>query len=268
MIDYEILSVNTDSNTVDCLKFGSGERAFVIIPGLSVKSVLLSASAVVNAYGEFAKDYTCYLFDRPKDMPYGTTVADIAEETAKAMAKLGISDADVFGTSQGGMIAQVIAIEHPELVRKLALGSSAARLHDYALEATANWRALAEQGRAEDLCRDFVNRVYSKPFAEKYGNMLVRLMRDCTEEELSRFATCSHASDGFDITNELTKIKCPVFVIGADNDRVLTGEASREIADILQCEIYMYGEPYGHAVYDEAPDYRQKLLNFYGKEGA
>lgn len=267
MSKYDILSVKTDTNTIDYLKFGYGERAFVMIPGLSVKSVMISANAIASAYAEFAERYTVYVFDRPQDMKYGVTVADIAEETAKAMKALNISNADVFGTSQGGMIAQLIAINHPHRVRRLVLGSSAARLNKKAKEATANWCTLAESGRAEELCRDFINKVYSKQFTEKYGEMLVHLMSDCSDEELLRFVTCTHSSDSFDITGEIKKIKCPVLVLGADNDYVLTGEASREIADILSCEIYMYGEPYGHAVYDEAPDYKQRLLDFYGKEG-
>lgn len=40
-------------------------------------------------------------------------------------------------------------------------------------------------------------------------------------------------------------------------------ESSKEIADILGCELYMYSDVYGHAVYDEAWDHKQRVLNFY-----
>ena len=38
----------------------------------------------------------------------------------------------------------------------------------------------------------------------------------------------------------------------------------REIADLLGCELHIY-EDYGHAVYDEAPDYKERILEFFHK---
>ena len=41
----------------------------------------------------------------------------------------------------------------------------------------------------------------------------------------------------------------------------MTGEASEEIAKKLGCDIYMY-EKLGHAAYEEATDFNQKVLDF------
>ncbi|MBE6720345.1 MAG: alpha/beta fold hydrolase [Ruminococcaceae bacterium] len=263
MSDIIINSVCANNNKIEYAVFGSGKRAFVIIPGLSLKSVLLSAEAVAGAYGMFAEDYTVYLFDRRNNMQNGVTIYDLACDAGEAMKTIGISDACVFGTSQGGMIAQVLAIKYPELVSKLVLGSTAARLTEKAQGVVSDWQHLAEQGRTEELCRSFVGKVYSRDFTEKFGEMLVSMLSDCTDKELSQFTASCKAFDGFDVTAKLCEISCPVYVIGADNDAVLEGEASREIADTLGCKIYMYGEPYGHAVYDEAPDYKEKLIEFF-----
>lgn len=53
------------------------------------------------------------------DIPENYSTRDMAEDQAKAMKALGIANANVMGVSQGGMIAQYLAIDHPELVRKL-----------------------------------------------------------------------------------------------------------------------------------------------------
>jgi len=45
---------------------------------------------------------------------------------------------------------------------------------------------------------------------------------------------------------------------------VVGGEASQEIADLLKdrdCTLYMY-DGYGHAAYDLAPDYKERILDF------
>ena len=67
------------------LKFGSGNKTLVMIPGLSVQSVLLMGDAVKNAFRAYEKDYTAYLIDRREDVPPVYTVADMARDTAEKM---------------------------------------------------------------------------------------------------------------------------------------------------------------------------------------
>ena len=62
----------------------------------------------------------------------------------------------------------------------------------------------------------------------------------------------------------MDKIKCPTLVIGDKNDDVLGVEGSHEIADRLGCESYIY-EDYSHAVYDEAEDIEERILEFFEK---
>ena len=50
----------------------------------------------------------------------------------------------------GGMIAILIAAEHPELVNKLILGSASAFVGDAHSGIFDEWIALAEEGRKED----------------------------------------------------------------------------------------------------------------------
>ena len=60
---------------------------------------------------------------------------------------------------------------------------------------------------------------------------------------------------------ELDKIQCPVFVIGGMQDKVTGGEALIEIADKLGCESYIYND-LGHAAYEEAKDFNQRIYDF------
>lgn len=265
MSEYQILNVKTDSFETDYIKFGRGKKPFVIIPGLSLKSVIGSAAAVADAYKDFANDYTVYVIDRRKDLPKGSGIIDMADDTANVMKALGIEEAYIFATSQGGMIAQYVAINYPKLVKKLVLGSSASKIYDEAKKVLTDWSAFAKAGEIDALCRDFVKRLYSKPFAEKYGELIVKMNADASNEEIDRFLTSCDSFEGFDVTGELNKIMCPTLVIGSEEDCVLTPAASYETARILGCDIYMYGDGYQHAVYDEAPDYKERLLNFFSE---
>ena len=60
---------------------------------------------------------------------------------------------------------------------------------------------------------------------------------------------------------DLDKIKCPVLVLGGRQDKVVTGNASEEIAAKLGCKIHMY-DSLGHAAYEEAKDFNRIVYDF------
>ena len=262
MAEAEIRTVNTPCFEMDYCVFGTGDRPFIILPGMSLRPVILQARAVAGAYGSFGEKHRVYLFDRRKNMPRGYTVRDMAEDTAEAMTLLGIRDADIFGASQGGMMALCLGVYHPELVHKLALGSGLSRANSTSAETFRTWELMAERGDNVALNRDFFDRVYSKAYLDGFRELLPELEKQGTPEELAQFAISSRASADFDIYGELDRIQCPVLVLGSENDRALSRQASAETAEKLGCEFYLY-EGYSHAVYDEAPDFRDRLHRFF-----
>lgn len=260
-MDVRTGTVRTDRFSMDYFTFGQGERTLVILPGLSVQSVIPSAETVAGAYRLLTDDFTVYLFDRRNELPDRYTIRDMADDTAEAMRTLGIRCADVFGTSQGGMIAMQIAVRHPSLVNSLALGSTSACPPD---TLTGSWTAIARAGKRKELYLGFCEAIYPKEVYEGLAEYCTQLAETVTDEELSRFVIMAESIDGFDMRDELEKISCPVLVIGSRDDNVLGGEASEQIAAGLKCphELYMY-DGCGHAVYDLAPDYKERLLRFF-----
>lgn len=246
--------------------FGSGEKSFVILPGLSIHSVLRSAGAIAQAYKIFSEEYKVYVFDRAEDIQEGYTVRDMAKDTAKAMKALNIRNADVFGASQGGMIAQYLAIDFPELVNKLILGSTLARANESSVKVIGEWIRLAEEKNETKLLESFADAVYSEATLAKCREMLIAVGRGISDEEYRRFIILAKACDGFNCLDELSTVKCPALVIGSEGDRVVTAQGSRELAEALGCEMYLYDESYGHGVYDEAADYRERCLKFLRQE--
>lgn len=260
---------NGEDIEMEYARFGSGAKTFVIIPGLSLRSVMASASSVETAYKIFKEDYTVYLFDRKKNLPDVYPVSEMAHDTAAAMKALGLENVDVLSTSQGGMIAQHIAIEHPELVRRQVLASSSSRALPLQLEVIGNWAKIARDGRADELVADFIDNAFTPAFIQRYRRALLMMYKNLTEEEVLRFAITAEACAGIDTYDDLGRIKCPTFVIGAALDHVVGFEASVKIADKLKsenvpCEFYTYTEN-GHAVFDEAKDYKDRVLEFFRK---
>ena len=84
MIEYSVQTVKTDHFEMDYIKFGTGSRPLVLLPGMSLKSTMGIASMVVDSYKIFADDFTVYLFDRKKN--FGESYL-MEEMFAKPIAK-------------------------------------------------------------------------------------------------------------------------------------------------------------------------------------
>jgi len=260
----EVKTVKTDAFSMDWFSFGKGERAMVILPGLSVQSVMGLAGLVAEAYKMFADDHTVYMFDRRKDLPASYPIKKMAEDTAEAMRTLGIGDADLFGASQGGMIAMQIAIDDPDLVHKLVLCSTSSAVGEKQYGAIGRWVDLAKAGDREGLYMAFGEAVYPEEVFEKSKKALGDAAKTVTGEDLERFVILADMK-GFDVTDDLKKIQCPALVLGSMDDQVLGYEASFRIAENLGRKkglvLHMY-DGYGHAAYDLAPDYKEQVLKF------
>ncbi len=268
-MNVQIETLHTGTFSMNYCRFGSGAGTLVILPGLSVQSVLGAADAVEAAYRPMENDFTIYLFDRRNELPPSYSVRDMAEDTAAAFRALGLKEVCLFGASQGGMMAQVIAIEHPELVSKMILGSSSSHVRDEQYRVIDNWVRLAKSGDRVGLYLSFGEELYPPAVFEQYRETLIKTAATVTDEELARFITLAEGIRGFDVTDELDKIRCPVLAIGDYADSVLDADATMEIAERLDARpdfrLFLYAG-YGHAAYDTAPGYLDRIRHFFAEE--
>ena len=255
------MTVEKDGTTLDCVIFGTGSKPLILIPGLSFQRVKGAALPLAYMYRLFSKEYTVYVIDKKEHIPAGYTIREMADDTAFVMGRLNLCAASVFGVSQGGMIAQYLAIHYPHLVNKLVLGVTASRQNEVITEAISGWIKLAEQRDYEAFVIDMLKKMYSAAYIKKYGWLFPILSKVGKPKDFDRFIALAQACLTCDSYPELHKITCPVFVIGGKQDRVVTGRASEEIAEALNCGIYMY-DSLGHAAYDEAPDFNKRIYQF------
>ena len=250
-----------DGGAALCITFGRGDRPLVMVPGLRFSSIRGGGPVLAAAYRIFAKEYRVYVIDRKDPVSPGCTIRDLAKDLAAVMEKLGVTCADVIGVSQGGMIAQELAIGHPELVRKLVLGVTAARPNDTMTDAIRTWTEMVSRGDYGAAARDYMVRGFSQSYIKKYRLFLplaVKLQKTMAPEQFIALAEACLTCDSFE---RLDTISCPVLVLGGGKDRVVTGEASLEIAQRLGCDYYVYPE-LSHEAYNEAPDFNRRIYDF------
>ncbi len=256
--------VNITNGSVTVIRFGKGPKKMVMIPGLRLSSIVGSAKAVSWYYKLFSPEYTVYMFDRKNPVAPGCTIHDLAEDVNEVMDKLDLRNVYLFGASQGGMIAQDLAINHPDKVCKMVLGVTASRTNDTIKTVIEQWIKMARESGLSAVAKDYVYKGFSESYIRKYKLFMPFAIRMQVLMPVENFITLAKACLTCNTYDRLSEIKCPVLVLGGGRDKVVTGEASREIADKLKCECYIYSE-LSHEAYNEAGDFNQRIYDFFRK---
>lgn len=264
MLNAQNGRLHLKAGDMDYIRFGTGERVMVMLPGVGdgLKTVKGMALPFAMMYRALAKDFTVYVFSRRTELPEHMSTREMAEDQNEAMEALGLSHTALVGVSQGGMIAQWLVLDHPDKADKLVLAVTLCRPNDTVRDVIDRWLEMAGRGAYKEIMLDTAERSYTPKRARqtKLGfNLMGNLGRPASFDHFVTQAESCLTHDAFD---ELPRIACPTLVIGGTEDRIVTGEASGEIAErIPGSQLYMY-EGLSHGLYEEAPDFLDRVAEF------
>jgi len=261
--------VKIDGDTMNYIEFGAGTKALVILPGLGdgLDPVHGQAQAALFAvsYRRFARRFKVYLFSRKNHLEENCTTRSMAAQQAAAMQALGIQKAAVLGVSQGGMIAQYLATDFPALVERLVLAVTLARPNGTVRGVVPRWIALAEAGDHKRLMIDTAEHSYSERYLKTYRFLYPLFGSFGKPKSYDRFLRQAASCLTHDAYAELPKIACPTLVIGGGCDKIVGTGAAPELAEkIPDSELFLY-QNYGHAAYEEAKDFNDKVFAFFSE---
>lgn len=206
------------------VRVGDGPRTLVVFPGLDDAmfdgEYPTVAGWLAQAYfSRLLDDHTVYVLSRPRGLSDGTTIADMADEYARALdGPLGA--ADVLGISMGGFVGQQLSRRHPELVERLVLANSGCRMAESGLEIV---RRFLEYARDRDWARiraelaeasfaDYRTMSYP-PFILSVGRFVLPTPADPDDVRVSL-----EAIREFDLTDRLGEVGSPTLVFGGTAD--------------------------------------------------
>ena len=113
----------------------NGHRMYYETSG-SGRTLLLLHGGGNSIHGSFAKQLDVFAKTHtiiaPEQIGHGhtpdaagpLTYARMASDTAALLGQLGLKDVDVLGWSDGGIVALILAVQHPELVRRLVVSGA------------------------------------------------------------------------------------------------------------------------------------------------
>ena len=119
-------------NGIHYVVFGSGSSILVIFTG-GWRIEILSGRRLegfIELFDVLVENYLIYLIDRKNDLKEGYTTRDMAEDYATIIRDELEEPVDVLGLSLGGLIAQYLVLNYPNLVQHVILGMAAYRIGD------------------------------------------------------------------------------------------------------------------------------------------
>ncbi len=256
--------VATGDTDMYFVSFGTGKKKLVVLPGLSDGLATVKGKALFLSppYKKFFKDYTVYLFSRKNRMPEGYSIRDMADDQAQAMKILEIDQAYLLGVSQGGMIAQYIAIDHPETVKKLILAVTAPNANAVVRDAVTGWIDMVMRKDHTALMVDTAEKMYSEAYLRKNRRFFPLIARFTRPRDYDRFLKNANAILRFDAREELSKIICPTLILAGSDDHTVGNDAAQELHNgIAGSQLHVY-EGLGHGAFEEAKDFYDRVLAF------
>ena len=258
-----IKTFTSSSFSMDYIKFGKGTKPLIVLPGISLFPVISSYENLQRLFSRFCDDHTVYVFERRNNLTKGFSVEDMTDDMAVVMEELNLYNSDIYGASQGGMIALILAAKYPHLVSSIVAASSLYKNGVQSSYVFSMWLEFYNRHCFEELNRSMFTLIYSDEYFNKYRNVFEDMIKSGTDDEFLRLSVLIKACLDFDATAFMEKISCPVLAIGSTADRVIDGQSSKEIAEKTKNGSYYLYNNYGHAVYDEEPEFLTRVYEFY-----
>jgi 3-oxoadipate enol-lactonase len=180
------------------------------------------------------------------------TMTTFVDDTLALLDHLRVGRAHVYGQSFGGMVAQELALTHPERVRALVLAATHA--------------GPARTARAEDVWK--VQK--DKPYLALYSPAFAREHADHIAEDVlvgSQHPQSEHAGrrqweaiEAWDAWDRLGQIALPTLVLHGSDDLLIPVENARRLAAGIPGAELVVLEGAGHVYHSEQPERADSIV--------
>jgi len=186
------------------------------------------------------------------------TIEKFAEDNYLLIKALGLLHKypkfSVYGHSMGGMISQVFALNYPEIIKKLILGSTS-----YTMYSEGMVKVLEDykSGKLGNLRESFVitaRSAYTLRFKKEHPDYLEKEVEGkmkCPSQVI--FAAMENFIYNFNVKDQLKNLKMPTLILTGDKDSLVPPTRSYELNELIPNSKLIVFKKQNHGINAEIP---------------
>jgi pimeloyl-ACP methyl ester carboxylesterase len=185
------------------------------------------------------------------------SIRQMADDAARLIDALDLGPCHVAGHSMGGLVAQELALAHPEQIRSLMLLSSCARNDARGKAIVESWGDLPRQVDALTATKLILPWIYTRAFFARPGaieQVIEHILANPFPPSVDVIHRQSRAIVPCDTSDRLGAIACPTLVLVGSQDILLPVAFSEELARGIRGAELVVLEKTGHGLLIESPD--------------
>jgi 3-oxoadipate enol-lactonase len=206
--------------------------------------------------------------DKP-DFPYDMKM--MSDDIDSLLDALNFKKAHIFGISLGGMIAQNLALLHPDRIISLILGCTNCGSPHSIMEGATGAGTLnlsnVENMLPEERAVIMLPALFSREFIDSHPDVMKLQIENAKNNPISPvgYKNQMKAAGSHDTYDRLPEINLPVLVIAGDADVLIPAANSRLISSRIPNSELVILKKMGHGFYTEAPEETARIITDFMK---
>jgi pimeloyl-ACP methyl ester carboxylesterase len=238
-------------------------------PLLLIHGLLVSGEMFEPVIEHFATRHRVIVPDlrghgRSRGLPPPYTAAQLASDLSRLLDHLGIDSTAVVGYSQGGAIAQQLALDHPKRCQRLVLACAYAfnmatfreRLEGHLLPLLIN--VLGMRRFAKFVVSQGMKQLSNRPLARERADWLAGLMAD---QDPKLMLAAWRETMAFDSRRRLAEIGCPTLIVAGSNDQAVPLHHAKMLHDGITNSQLVVIDGANHALIWTHPDELVRVMD-------
>ena len=261
---------------MEYVTWGDGRRTLLFLQGSPTSSVPsgMWASMRQRYFRPYVEaGYAVWMVTRPRGMPRGHSVADLAEDHAGFIGEyLGGRVDLLLGESFGGMVAQYLAGLHPSSVEHLGMVASGFEVSDWTKDVDRRLAAAVERRDRTSAGAAFAEYLLPSPRLERLrrlgGPLMAKPLLASPHYPPEDVVVEMEAEVACDTRPVLPRIEAPTVLVAGGRDQIFTGEIVEETAALIKgCRlVWLSGK--GHVATCTSAKVGGEVLGFVEARGA
>lgn len=182
------------------------------------------------------------------------TLEGFSDDIVAMLDREGIAQADIVGFSLGGLIAQSVALDHPDRVDRLALLATVAGRTDEERQRVASRHAVILRDGIAAVTGGARERWFTEEFAAAHPERVEARIRSLVGNDVQSYAEAYRIFGSGDLADRLHDIRHETLVLTGEQDSGSSPRMSRLIHERIENSRLVILPRLKHSLLVEAPD--------------